>query len=141
MKNKSIAADTVRVVQIGSDNAPATTSVIRKIEELSEAGNKIPRRVTFPCAINGKVENIDYSIKEYQVDCSPKPGVLLIRVGSINRPAQIEDIKDVEISLEMCDDDDLTFVTHHNFEAEWISLFEEPDCPYIITTHKTGRNY
>ncbi len=136
----SVVADFIKVIQVGSDASPATTTAIEQVRKIADAGDEIPSKINCGGIPGTNGGNVTFPVKDFGVNCLPKPGVFLVRLGSDNRPTSRADIEEIQSLLsEGCNDEDLTIVTHHNFELEWASLLEEPDCPFIVTTHKKGR--
>ena len=67
--------------------------------------------------------NPQYIHCRYFVVERPGHGYLEVRIGSDNRPAQIEDLRDIAQSLyESLNDPELSIVTHHNFEMKWFQI-------------------
>lgn len=63
-------------------------------------------------------------------------GYLEVRIGSDNRPAQLEDLKDARrVLAEALDDPDLSIVTHHNFAMRWFETSFPMDLNAVVMPH------
>jgi hypothetical protein len=159
----------IKIICVGSDKEPATTDIIailkdklkdktfyRKVmnHELTEITAIVPRRYTWQrrtlqidsnrIAIAGTPYQATFRLRAYTVH-RPGPGIFLVRIGSDNRPARHEDIRDAQMSLQKAyDDPDLTIVTHHNFDAKWIPVTQfspgigaiSLSAPFFVTIHE-----
>ncbi len=139
----------VRVFCLGSDNDPATSEDITAVQRwLAEHPNfsetirkwgfdtsnrnmvcgRIPIKRT---GFDHEYAKVCSTYKPDSIQCRyyeverPGCGYLTIRIGSDNRPACEDDIKDVgrQLAKSIKDADDrisnLTIVTHHNFNMKW----------------------
>ena len=97
-----------RVYCLGSDYDPVTPKEIREAQDYIREHGSLPK--SWP-----------KKYKYYTVERGPLPGVLLVELGSHNRPAHSLDIIDMQKLLRnnACDPE-LTIVTHHNFHMKWI---------------------
>ena len=118
--------DILKIVRIGSDENPAGSIDIHRMRDHINQSKEIPsniksKRVYWQPGSGYYEEDIDLSVKVLQINRSPKPGFLLVKVGSQARPATSMDLKDIKEQLQKVHDDkNLTLVIHNNFEAEWI---------------------
>lgn len=63
-------------------------------------------------------------------------GYLEVRIGSDNRPAQLEDLRDARrVLAEALDDPDLSIVTHHNFAMRWFETGFPMDLNAVVIPH------
>ncbi|KKN14018.1 hypothetical protein LCGC14_1000410 [marine sediment metagenome] len=131
--------DVLTLVNIGSDEMPATMSDVELLEKWWEDGEP----EAFPDSINGKPISVHYIVKK------PRPGFLLIRLGSDNCPASRSNFIYLEEQIiKMRHDPDMIIVAHLPILIEWVpincslgslSLIDE-DYPYIITGHDLQGN-
>jgi len=99
----------IKLYNLGSDKDPVTADEVQAAMDAVEKNNgALPK---------------DWPKKHKfsKVPRSPVPGHLLIKIGSSNRPATEQDIADIMEQIKKAvQDPDLTIVTHHNLELQWI---------------------
>lgn len=99
----------MKLICVGSDEQPATEEDIKTVMEYWEENKELPKNFPSP-------------LRQFNIKRSPLPGVLLVKLGSANRPASVEDMGDLQKQLADCaHDSELTLITHHCVSAEWVS--------------------
>lgn len=123
LEGSNHSEDRIRVICVGDDWNPATTEDIMKVMRYVEKHKEIP--------VSGEL-----LVREFSVNRSPKPGILVVRIGSDNRPAMGDDFESIRDQLDkVLGDPELTIITHHNFELEWVPTQSDPKIPFILASH------
>lgn len=123
LEGSDSSKDIIWIIRVGDDDNPATTEDIASVMKYVEEHKEIPR--------DGEL-----IVDELKINRSPNPGVLIIRIGSNDRPASWDDFEDIRNQLDkVYNDPDLTIITHHSFNAEWIPTQANPGVPYILASH------
>jgi hypothetical protein len=98
------------LAKIGTNDLPATTDDINNLKALLEKKER-------PNKVNGK------PVVYTTVSSGEEPGFFLTVLGTDDRPATSQDIKDIQVQLNAINDqDELTIVTHPAFQMTWVTV-------------------